>query len=217
MRFSYKPLPEGNGEWIRILRLFAGKDEDPIVCELLLWNLRHSHFRNSPKYEAVSYVWGDPNRVQEITCEGLPLFITINLHQALQRFRYHDQSRLLWADGICIDQQNDVEKGYQVSIMGQIFEQSNCTLIWLGEVDHSPCEDCRSSCVEDAISLIRDFNYYFESQYVKLDKSRLTDVVRDIHKIPPVPEDHRLRNETKKWGCLRALLSRPWSVYRTFA
>jgi hypothetical protein len=36
MRFSYKPLLEGNGEWIRILRLFAGKDEDPIVCELLL-------------------------------------------------------------------------------------------------------------------------------------------------------------------------------------
>ena len=217
MHFNYKPLPEGNGEWIRILRLFAGKAEDSIVCELLLTNLRRSHFRKTPKYEAVSYVWGDPNRVQEITCEGLPLFITINLYQALRRFRCHDQSRLLWADGICIDQQNDVEKGNQVSMMGQIYEQSNCTLIWLGEVDHFPCEDRCSSCVEDAISLIRDFNCYFESQYAKLNKSRVTDVVRDIHAIPPVPEDHWLRNETKKWECLRALLSRPWSVCRAFA
>jgi hypothetical protein len=45
MHFSYKPLPEGSGEWIRILHLFAGKGEDPIACELLLINLTSFTFR----------------------------------------------------------------------------------------------------------------------------------------------------------------------------
>jgi hypothetical protein len=42
---------------------------------------------------------------------------------------------LLWADGICIDQNNDAEKAVQVPLMADIYKSAIRTLAWLGEGD----------------------------------------------------------------------------------
>lgn len=57
---------------------------------------------------------------------------------ALQRFRRRTRARILWADAVCIDQDDEKEKGHQVQMMRQIFERAQTVLVWLGrnyEVD----------------------------------------------------------------------------------
>lgn len=83
----------------------------------------------------ISYVWGTSNEVRRIIVDGQWIHVTLNLFHALQHFRLKDSERTLWADAICIQQTNPPEKGRQVQLMGQIYENSTCTLVWLG-MDH---------------------------------------------------------------------------------
>lgn len=55
------------------------------------------------------------------------------MHAALERFRLSDRIRRLWADAICIDQDNDDEKSIQVAGMSAIYAASRGVLVWLGE------------------------------------------------------------------------------------
>ena len=62
-------------------------------------------------YEAISYVWGSNKRDQPILIDGKTLLITANLLDALGQVRLPDRPRVLWTDCICINQDNDLEKG----------------------------------------------------------------------------------------------------------
>ncbi|KAK7717638.1 hypothetical protein SLS64_003133 [Diaporthe eres] len=86
----------------------------------------------STKYEAISYVWGTDVMDHLISVDGRKLLITKNLDAALRQVRRPDQARALWADSICINQKDNDEKGYQVALMGQIYETSRCTMVCLG-------------------------------------------------------------------------------------
>jgi hypothetical protein len=70
-----------------------------------------------PVYEALSYVWGDPNvrraivvsdeRKADAGTKGTAeregeLQVTENLHSALQYLRLKDWPRVLWVDAVCI-------------------------------------------------------------------------------------------------------------------
>ncbi|KAF2093294.1 HET-domain-containing protein, partial [Rhizodiscina lignyota] len=111
----------------RLLRLLPGEFDDPVECQLITYELN-----KAPDYEPISYAWGDLTDTCEIICNRLPHFITINLFQALRRFR-RMQPRLLWADNICIDQKSNLEKNHQVAFMKEIYEHGYRTLVWLGE------------------------------------------------------------------------------------
>ena len=67
----------GDGE-IRILTLHAGDVTDPIVC-----SLRVVVLDERPKYEALSYTWGDPAVTETICVEGVEVDVTVNLEIAL--------------------------------------------------------------------------------------------------------------------------------------
>lgn len=85
-------------------------------------------------YEAILYAWGSSATVRDLIIDnthGLP--ITKSLHQALQRFRLPDKSRVLWADRVCIDQSNTAEKSAQVALMGDVYESASRVVVWLGE------------------------------------------------------------------------------------
>jgi hypothetical protein len=58
--------------------------------------------------------------------------LTTDLFLALQRFRRLAQRRILWADAICINQQDLDERGRQVSIMKGVYEEAVGVLVWLG-------------------------------------------------------------------------------------
>ncbi|KAI6089242.1 HET-domain-containing protein [Hypoxylon rubiginosum] len=113
----------------RILTLLPGSGDQPLECIL-----EHGVLGDSPPYETVSYVWGDPREKVEIICNGRTLAITAALAEALRHFRSPSESRRsLWADAICINQNDNEEQGRQVRRMKDIYSKASRVLIWLGE------------------------------------------------------------------------------------
>lgn len=48
---------------------------------------------------------------------------------ALRAMRQPDRDVYLWVDALCIDQANNEERSYQVSIMSQIYAEADNVLI----------------------------------------------------------------------------------------
>jgi Heterokaryon incompatibility protein (HET) len=86
-----------------------------------------------PKYKALSYVWGDPNVTSEIVVNGISWQVTTNLAAALRRIRSNTDSVVLWADAICINQEDVEECSKQIGMMGLIYSTAQLVFVWLGE------------------------------------------------------------------------------------
>ncbi|KAI9863872.1 MAG: hypothetical protein M1813_003524 [Trichoglossum hirsutum] len=139
--FLYRPLQPDH---IRLLCLLppdphykAHLDKRLIECELV-----HVPLHSASQYEALSYVWGPPDRdvTIHIKAGGLQprtnaLRVTNSLFIALWHLRYASQRRHLWIDQICINQDNTLEKNAQVHRMGEIYSRASSTVVWLGPRD----------------------------------------------------------------------------------
>src|SRR6187549_3375093 len=123
--YEYEAFSASNS--IRLLRLFPGKADDPLESCLESFVMDRI-----PEYEAISYVWGDAIHAERIMVNRRGVYVTVNLYNALLAVRREHTTRLLWADAICINQQDDDEKGCQVGLMGTIFSRAKCVLAWLG-------------------------------------------------------------------------------------
>ena len=116
---------------IRLLVLQpASSAHAPLQCDL-----REVLLSDEPVYEAISYTWGKPVFSKELALPTGSLKITESLFLALQRFRLGDRIRHLWADAVCINQGDNVEKGKQVALMGEIYRNTQKVLVWLGPGD----------------------------------------------------------------------------------
>ncbi|KAH7323522.1 heterokaryon incompatibility protein-domain-containing protein [Rhexocercosporidium sp. MPI-PUGE-AT-0058] len=93
---------------------------------------QHEQIRETG-YEALSYVWGDPENKVPILCSGYEIKVTQNLATALKYLRRTESVRQIWADAICINQQDLIEKSQQVQQMGRVYASADKTLVWLGE------------------------------------------------------------------------------------
>lgn len=117
---------------IRMLHLAPGSGEELITGKLECID----HESNGPAYEALSYEWGSSEKEHTIHLEdGLSVRITKSLHQALQDLRYEGASlgsRIIWADGVCINQDDVNERQQQVSIMGSIFRNASRVVTYTG-------------------------------------------------------------------------------------
>lgn len=113
---------------IRVLQLYPGKAGSPLHCSLL-----EASLDRVPKYEAVSYTWGSLETNDEIECDSKTIFITKNCSKALRRLRHAENSRLLWIDSICIDQQSTLERNHRVNMMGRVYSKADQVIVWLGE------------------------------------------------------------------------------------
>lgn len=118
---------------IRMLHLLPGSQKDPIRCVLGTVFLD-----DSPKYEALSYAWGDPLDCRSIEVDGRTKSVTVNLYHALRRLRYPQCERCLWVDALCINQDNDVEKSHQVNLMRKIYSRTERAILWLGDFSDGP-------------------------------------------------------------------------------
>lgn len=107
-----------------------------------------SEDRFVPKYEAISYTWCHQPKIKSISVEMLDdsepgistkrLAVTESILEILQYLRYEDESRLLWIDTLCIEQDDDEEKGYQVRSMSAIYKIASRVIVWLGPAaEHS--------------------------------------------------------------------------------
>jgi hypothetical protein len=131
--YQYQPLSDPEG--VRLLAIQPGKAFEKITC-----TLSHVSLATTPDYEALSYTWGDNHKSHSIRCGNGFLPVTANLHSALQRFRYRDRPRMLWADAICINQVDIPERNQQVQQMQRIYQQAREVLVWLGEEQASDAE-----------------------------------------------------------------------------
>ncbi|KAF6823217.1 heterokaryon incompatibility protein [Colletotrichum plurivorum] len=69
----------------------------------------------SPDYEALSYVWGYSSDSTSIIVGEQKVDISRNLDVFLRKLRHSSQTRHLWADQICINQNDSTEKTAQIS------------------------------------------------------------------------------------------------------
>jgi hypothetical protein len=126
-RFAYLPLPRDDVSIRLLILLPSQSDSHQISCELAYHSLL-----DGTSYEALSYVWGDPNDTVNILVDSQPFHVTRNLFEALKVLRQPSEPRVLWADAICIDQGNLAERSSQVAIMGEIYRQATAAIAWLG-------------------------------------------------------------------------------------
>ncbi|KAF2799736.1 hypothetical protein K505DRAFT_370778 [Melanomma pulvis-pyrius CBS 109.77] len=159
----YHPLHDG--ETIRILELHAGNVDDPITCSFHYANLHHLHM----KYEALSYVWGEKREVSysedtkkwetkfhTVQCNGYDREITPNLYRALRHTRSPSEPIFLWADALCINQDDARERGHQVTLMGAVYRSARRVLIWIGEQNKSSVYDKTTGKIREPPALFED-------------------------------------------------------------
>jgi hypothetical protein len=155
--YIYKKLDPQRRE-IRLCTLQPGSGDDPVNCTLTTVSLD-----DKPRYEAVSYVWGDASMRQEIVVDSKSLLVTVNLHTALRYLRWKDRPRVLWADAICINQQNIDERSSQVSFMDNIYREAVEVQVWLCEEE----EVIPEKPLDTSDLMIRPFDARRFNEYLK--------------------------------------------------
>ncbi|XXH00592.1 hypothetical protein Hte_006940 [Hypoxylon texense] len=126
--FEYKALGLGQ---VRVLILSPGNQGDSLKGTII-----HVPIEDLGEFLAVSYVWDhDPIRKAMSSLEtpdGLVLTFGAALGAALDAVRDPSKPILIWADAICIDQNNTPEKIVQIALMSRIFRSARRTIAWIG-------------------------------------------------------------------------------------
>ncbi|KAL6792940.1 heterokaryon incompatibility domain-containing protein [Trichoderma sp. SZMC 28012] len=212
--YKYQSLPSGPS--IRLLAIHPAKYlDEPLVCDVRVISLDESH----PDYAALSYTWGNNtannnNDVHYVICNGQKLAITTNLNQALRRFREFEACEYIWADAICINQRDNMERNTQILLMKRIYQQSRMTFIFLGEQEDQPQTPNAVEYVEKSIfqplralsepsisisSLIRCLHHQ--------DNRRTTaELLKYILYSVEIPQ----KEDWAPWMSWQILLTRPW-------
>lgn len=137
-RYQFAPLRD-DGDSTRVLYLAPGKSEDPLQGSLRVVSLSEP-----PDYEALSYEWASPEKTHTIVLHDVSdtgggrgsaiIPITESLYQALRDLRHEGENRdrAIWADAVCIDQENVIEQHTQVAIMGTIYRAAVRVVTYVG-------------------------------------------------------------------------------------
>ncbi|KAF2247431.1 HET-domain-containing protein [Trematosphaeria pertusa] len=186
--YTYTPLESRHT--IRLLELHAGSENEPLKGNLRDFDLEEAMFtdalddapfpeteREFPQYEALSYVWGSPlfTHALELVDGGGAIPMTANLAEALRRLRRRDGTRLLWADGVCINQNDVKERGHQVKLMGTIYTGAKEVIVWLGPDNNK--------------NAYKTFSF-FETD-IMVDEP--AQIITAFNQLCPVEYDHRSR------------------------
>ncbi|CAG7556487.1 unnamed protein product [Fusarium equiseti] len=135
-QYTYMPLSKSVGSSeIHLIKLHPGSGDDPLRADIVHASLDTDVVG---RYEAVSYAWEDGHTTRKLETPRGIILITRSLFHALHRFRSKEESRMLWADAVCINQSDNAEKASQVALMNEIYAYVACTLVYLGrEADGS--------------------------------------------------------------------------------
>ncbi|KAJ8127685.1 hypothetical protein O1611_g5951 [Lasiodiplodia mahajangana] len=127
--FQYSPLDASVRE-IRLFRLHpASLNSRDSTLEMTIIKCR---LGNPIPYKALSYTWGDPEPTYPVRLDGCQFRIRKNLHEALLRIRPLLGTVKLWADAICINQDDMRERESQVTLMRDIYKTAQIVWAWLG-------------------------------------------------------------------------------------
>jgi len=185
--YEYDTLPSDGS--MRIITLLPDRYIEEIRCHLDTVEI--AVVENT--YEAISYVWGNPENTVDITCNGRRASITVNLADALRTIRDLEKPKRLWVDSICINQKNDEEKGHQVKRMGNVYENAKRVLVWLGHDKEGIAKDC--------FRLIQETNKYMDKQLEQYG---------DELDIPTIVKPYPICNDKTRWAKVQKLNALPW-------
>jgi hypothetical protein len=148
--YVYQPIDSSNGE-IRILtlpwdvrqtlrRAHVGPLTGTLTRHLLPISTlpraqRLLRISQLPLFHALSYVWGEDIKPQEILIDGKSIPITQNLYdglRALQKTAYGLVG--VWAGALCICQDDTAERPSQIMLMREIYHAAGEVSIWLGPI-----------------------------------------------------------------------------------
>lgn len=192
-RFQYKPI-DLSKDAIRIIRLCKRQATEDIRCELFEAYLDQ---HEGISYETVSYTWENQLNEATILLDGKEARVTSNLLAALSSLRLVDEDKILWIDALCIDQENDLEKGHQVSRMKLIYEYAERVIIWLGPSN-------------DDIDALMDSATEVERQDLQRMGEKIWPDVRQSVLNSDKEYDHVGNFESRRLEGLQQLLRRAW-------
>ena len=185
--FSYQSIVGHDS--IRILTL--NPSHDP--ASRLSGRLTIESLDTAEPYDTISYVWGAPVRTQSIYLDGTsgssPLPLTTSIHGALRRLRFPERSRRLWADQVCINQDDVAERSRQVRLMNRIYRGAAQVLVWLGEDNDGVAEEA-ATMIERLASVFRD-----EKQMEVFRREHVSELAQ---------------RKTSEWEPLARLTKLPW-------
>ncbi len=124
-RYNYPPVNSATRE-IRLVTIERGRGSDQVRCYL-----NPALVDELPEYEALSYVWGDPKDRVSIILENCEFLVTRNLSCALESLRLPTVDRILWIDAICVNKDDLAERGAQVQLMRNIYQDAQRVVSWL--------------------------------------------------------------------------------------
>lgn len=127
-QYYYQPLDTTSNE-IRLLRIPRKTSGSTTPVKFIL---SHVSLQNRCDFIALSYCWGAHAFNQELMVNGQSMHVTESLATALTSLQSQDHDVLLWADAICISQQDPIEKTSQVQLMRDIYRTASQVIIWLG-------------------------------------------------------------------------------------
>ncbi|OCL04902.1 HET-domain-containing protein, partial [Glonium stellatum] len=165
---------------------FPEDDEPRYGHEVLLTRDGGLNVPNAPKYEALSYTWGEDTRhphFLKILDDKKDFLMDImpNLDGALRMLRKDispSQSRMLWVDAICINQSDVSEKSLQIKKMAMIYNRAHSVSVWLGGEDK--------------------------------DSSRAIEFIERLLKLDDFDPLTRDPGSPAEWAALMNLMQRPW-------
>lgn len=121
--YIYQPL---GARCIRILKVSRVDDK-------LVYNISAISLDDSPPFFTLSYTWDGQQRDQDLICNGSILKVSRNVHTVLPYLFQHIGPLCIWIDGVCINQDDQLEKNVQVPMMHEIYAKTSKTIVWLGE------------------------------------------------------------------------------------
>lgn len=169
----YQPLDASKFE-TRFLRLVKASDDGQLIYALETGFLTHP-----PDYIALSYQWypvQNQDQLTSITVNGVQVSVTASLAQALWHLAGF-LPNLMWADQLCINQNDHQERSQQVQQMGRIYAAAYMVHVWLGPAS-SNSDHAINACAR-AFALSRQH----PEQVVELSASE-RDAIRDLVKRP---------------------------------
>ncbi|OCL04967.1 HET-domain-containing protein [Glonium stellatum] len=207
---QYPGQPLQGTDAFRLVTILPGKEESSICCRL--FNVR---LQDAPKYEAVSYTWGDQSDRSTIVFDEPSieqagrLSVTTNSVLALRRFRHIDKPRTIWIDQICVNQADTHERNRQILLMTRIYRQAEGVVIYLGESRDN------SDLAMDIISDIHTPSNDSEGRVLKPDMDMLQHFFDRpwFNRIWVLQEVAMARSAVV--NCGRKSLS--WDAFRTFS
>ncbi|XXG94036.1 hypothetical protein Hte_000287 [Hypoxylon texense] len=152
--FHYEPIDR---DCRRLIELEPSlSPEDPIRCKIF-----HTKEDEIYQYEVLSCDWRASSKpLVPISLNGQTLDVPAEIWEALQRVRLEDKPRLLFTEGICINQQHSEEEvsycekeGQQTGNLHCTYETATGLLVWLGATEK------KSNLVFEHLDRCREHNH----------------------------------------------------------